>query len=448
MKIVHGVHGFAPEFRGGTEGYVGEIAARQVAAGHEVTVLTGTSETAARARVVASDPTATGVRVHRLVRYGLCGDRWDHTDAPHAERPVDAWLRRTRPDVLHLHHFVRLTRSTARIAARAGIPVVWTFHDLSTTCPCFNRVDAAGRFHAEPLDPAAMRTLVEAPAWLHPEEIDGDIAAYRADLRAEVLAATTRIAPSVAQADRIAALLDVPRETITAIPHGTLVDAPTIRPPASAPVGDPLRLVHWGAFYRDKGEHVLIDAVRAVEAAAPGRVRLTLFGEPVFPAYGEALRAAASGLPITFAGAFTPDRLDAADFDVAVFPTLAHESHSFVIDEAFQRGWPVLASDLGALPERIGAAGRTVAPNDANALAAAIREALDPASVRRWRAAIPASLPSMTEHAARLVEHYADAVRRGAMAATPPPVSAARLLRERQRVNRVHELARLAQALA
>src|SRR5262249_19116196 len=66
VKVLHAVHNYPPEFRGGIERVVEALAAAQVAAGHEVAVLAG-SETSAAAPE-SRRGTHAGVPVIRLVR--------------------------------------------------------------------------------------------------------------------------------------------------------------------------------------------------------------------------------------------------------------------------------------------------------------------------------------------------------------------------------------------
>ena len=58
--------------------------------------------------------------------------------------------------------------------------------------------------------------------------------------------------------------------------------------------------------------------------------------------------------------------------DLAVFPSLVPESYSMVLDEAVALGLPVVVSDAGALPERVGKGGMICAAGDARALAEAL----------------------------------------------------------------------------
>lgn len=443
MVILHVVHGFPPDYMGGTELYVRCLAGVQADRDHDVRVLTGTHVTASRASI--TEKKSGPYRLAILHRYGLCGDRWHQTASPGAEGGVWAFLGRSRPDVVHLHHWVRLCRSVARLAAARGIPVVWTLHDLSSTCPRFNRVLDDGTLCRRPQSVEACLGCAPAESWQHREEVAGEIRAYGQDMEAELAAAARLIAPSRAQRDFLEPLHGFSRDRYRVLPHGTLnaLRAPAARIPDP---GGRLRLVHWGTWYRDKGVHVLLQALERLDAGERNRVHLTIHGKAVFPDYDREIRDRAAGLPVALAGPFEPGQLKAEHYDLVVLPTLAHESHSFVLDEAFGLGLPVLASHVGALADRVGRAGKTFPPGDAGALAEAIREVLHhPDRLEAWQGNVPDSLPTMDEHARALDVVYAEVVDAGPPAGAPPPPrrTSERQLKERAVANRELEIHRL-----
>jgi glycosyltransferase involved in cell wall biosynthesis len=79
--------------------------------------------------------------------------------------------------------------------------------------------------------------------------------------------------------------------------------------------------------------------------------------------------------------------------DVLCCPSLTLEGGPTVALEAMAVGTPVVATRIGALAEVIqdGVNGRLVAPGDWRALAQAFRDIVnEPATLDRWRAALPA----------------------------------------------------------
>ena len=81
------------------------------------------------------------------------------------------------------------------------------------------------------------------------------------------------------------------------------------------------------------------------------------------------------------AGSYVPRELPRLlqDVDVAYIGSSAHEAYCYTLDEAYRAGVPVIASDVGAIPERVrpGETGLLVPPGDAEALVKAIRRLHD-----------------------------------------------------------------------
>jgi glycosyltransferase involved in cell wall biosynthesis len=169
------------------------------------------------------------------------------------------------------------------------------------------------------------------------------------------------------------------------------VAAPGVDPaPPAAGSHDGGRLLCVGAVIPAKGHDLLLTALAAV---ADRSWRCVCAGSlDRAPAFVSALRRAvlATGLDgrIAFTGPLGGPALDDAyaAADVLVLPTRA-ESYGMVVGEALARGLPVLASDVGGVPEALGttAAGRPgllTPAGDVAALAASLRRWLDDAGLR------------------------------------------------------------------
>ncbi len=164
--------------------------------------------------------------------------------------------------------------------------------------------------------------------------------------------------------------------------------------PAAAAVGsrDGGSLVAVGAVVPAKGHDVLVAALAEVADHGWQCVCVGALGRD--PAYVDRLRAdiASAGLGdrVQLAGPLTGPQLDAAyaAADVLVHPSRA-ETYGMVVTEALARGLPVLASDVGGVPEALGTTARGRRPGvltpagDVAALAASLRSWLTDADGRR-----------------------------------------------------------------
>jgi chromosome segregation ATPase len=117
-------------------------------------------------------------------------------------------------------------------------------------------------------------------------------------------------------------------------------------------------------------------------------------------------------MPVQFHGAYRPPDLEALELDIAVLPSIASESYSFALDEAFRLGLPALVPDRGALVERIGAAGLTFRAGEADDLARRLQEILDrPRLLETMRRNIRVdTLFSMEAHVAMIEKAYEEAI--------------------------------------
>jgi glycosyltransferase involved in cell wall biosynthesis len=165
------------------------------------------------------------------------------------------------------------------------------------------------------------------------------------------------------------------------------VDAAALAPGTAA--GGALLCV--AAVTSDKGHDVLLDALATAMDLPWHCVCVgSLDRDPAFVA-GLRRRSLDRGLGdrVSFAGARTGADLDRsyAGADLMVLASRA-ETYGMVVTEALARGLPVIASEVGGLPEALGHGadgvrpGLLVTPGDAAALAAALRAWLSDAQLR------------------------------------------------------------------
>ena len=419
-KILHVVHGYLPEHDGGTERYVQRLARAQSAAGHEVLIASGSIRPDFEGFVEGfvdpkadpkADPEAQAdpLPVFRISQKGVWAERWDHGDQPEIEAALAALIAEHGIQLVHVHHWLRLSRGIVRTARAAGCAVVLTLHDLTATCPRLFRVREDAPFCERELSAASCLHCVPRESYLSDEIVAHQLESYRLDMRAELAASSAIVVPSEAHRHIVERFAAAEPSQMHVLPHPRLDDAPL--PAAQRSSSDRLRIAHWGYHVDFKGQHVLLEALQ--QLGRPEEIELAFWGDGDDPQYRDRLAHAlaaltANGVPIDRRARFSRDDLAALEADLAVFPSLAHESWSFVVDEALGRGIPVLVSDSGAPRERIGAAGASFPAGDAAALAAQLSRLLDDrAALASMQSACSGSGQDIAEHVARLSEIYA-----------------------------------------
>ncbi|MBK9089645.1 MAG: glycosyltransferase [Holophagales bacterium] len=430
MRVLHAVHGFAPEFRGGVEAYVEAVASAQNAHGDNSFVLSGSDRGRAPARLSEED--ISGVPVFRLE--GLAPHTERLRDRPDGEALVADLLRHLRPDVLHVHSWLRLVPNLAAVAASEGVPVVATLHDVALSCPRVHRLKADLSFCRVPESPGLCTPCVRRDPWETDAEVEDELSLRALFLERERSLLATVLVPSEAQRRLL--------EEVGAFAPGVLAVLPVALPHLPVPVATTTRtrpgldVGHWGNLLPAKGTHLLVAAAASLPASLG--IVIHLFGTAPDPAFERALHESAPPGRVIFHGAYAPSDLPRFPLDAAAFPSLAHESHSFTLDEAFSLGLPVVVSDAGALPERVGGRGLVVGAGDVPGLADALRRlAEEPGLLARLRASRPAESPMpIPEHLARLDTIYRAACLAGAPALPALPTARDRLLALQRRASR------------
>ena len=410
MQILQIVHSFPPESIAGTEMYCEVLSRRLLERGHECMVLAGSWRSAPEATLATVDQ--DGLLVTRYLRTEGHPRRWTEEYDPEAEGLTRRLLTLVQPDLVHLHHWQRLTNNLVAICAESDIPVVVTLHDVWTSCPRIHRIRWDGEFCTEPIATAPCLTCAERGPWQGDQEIASALALRQEMMRMELALANVIVAPSEAHRAFLLKLIDLPPDRLTVLPHGSLPTV-TVREREREGLGfpdRPLQIGHWGYLMPLKGTHLILEAVHKLRD--PSAVQVHLLGTTIEHPYEQRLRELALGIPVRFHGAYRPADLQAFDLDISVFASITSESYSFALDEALRLGLPVLVSDRGALPERIGAGGVTFRAGDADDLARRLQEILDaPDLLDTMRRSIrPETLFSMEAHVAMVEKIYEDAV--------------------------------------
>lgn len=416
MKVLLAVHGFPPELKGGTELVAAVDAAALAKAGCEVVVVTGTLARGEGLVERDLEVRGDGVRIHTLARPDLHFDHWHKSKSGRISAAFEEILREERPDVVHVHHWTRLSRDLVLTAARRRVPSVVTLHDHFTTClvtfrvPPSNPLPCEVPLAADPCLGCAAYLPPETP-WVGASEARLILAERTRGLARELELASCVLVPSQAHGEALARAwapqgLDI--EFLVSRPACELefVERARPKPPVE---GAPLVVAAWGQVSALKGIDLLIQAVSKLP---PGRVRVELAGREQEPGWLDAQLSEHPGVELMWHGAFERERLGSHPVSTAhlmVSATRAQESHGLVLDEARVLGMPAVLPAAGAFVERAAEGGcKLYKPQDVESLAAALDELYrSPSELARLEQEVwSARVVRPHERAAELLEQY------------------------------------------
>ena len=429
MKICLVAHGYPPELVGGTESSVQGLAQALAARGDEVLVVAGTLECADGFRI--SESMDGPIRVIRLHRGDPYFDHWQKSDSVWASDRLREILSAERPDVLHVHHWIRLSRDLVNAAALEGVPAVVTLHDHWSTCLVTFRVRPDSlefcrvKLAPDPCLACAQHVPPRTP-WLDLGAQTQALQAHRSDVIRELRLARSVIVPSASHALAVREALglseaECPLRVVSPGRELSLERAPALAPRSAT---DPLLLGAWGHLHPLKGQDLMIDALHRMQHK--DRVELHLAGGEPEPGFAARVRSLATGLKVTLHGAYRVPELAThavSRVHAMLSATRADESWGLVIDEAVALGLPSILPRSGAFAERLqeGQGALFYSARDAAALAALLdRVVLEPELLEAARRRLPALAevaPGVERQVDELRTIYAEA-----QAAGPPAV--------------------------
>lgn len=240
-------------------------------------------------------------------------------------------------DLIHFNEFPFRHLPLIVLGKARGVPVVFSLHG-----PLSQEMDAF-------LGPSYPLTFGEGDRSVRVPMPRIAIRALRAAYQSFSRAWTAVIVPSEALKKTATSVDRVPWDRLSAIPHG--VEPPAAQARVATPHSGPPRVLFVGKLEPVKGPDLLLEAVdRLVVAGIPLDVSLVGGGS-----LEAELRTRATELRsgrVTFLGVRRGRDLDPlyAAADIVVVPS-RQESLSMVVLEAMAAGCPILATDVGGIPE-------------------------------------------------------------------------------------------------
>jgi len=271
-------------------------------------------------------------------------------------------IRKFEPDIMHAHNIYRNVSAAVLLAAyHMKVPIVMTLHDFQIVCPKTSLVKenllpcesgfGYQCFYSSCYPRKPFNTLYQG------------LKSLKLSLHRFIILKTVRhfFSPSVCLMDWTRKNLGV--SNITLLPNFVLSD----REPSSKPLKNNTFLF-IGKLTEQKGVDVLIKALAKVRPVIPG-VRLKLVGDGPDE---QLLKKLAADLQvsdlITFMGKLSNAKVmeEIDDALCVVIPSKYVENCSMVGIEALSRGKPIIAGNIGGLPDLVDdhETGFLVRPND------------------------------------------------------------------------------------
>jgi GT2 family glycosyltransferase len=273
-------------------------------------------------------------------------------DIPGDLADLDALLRGLRIDAIEIQHFLHLDAQVIDAVRALPMPYDVFVHDYAWICPRVTLIDGSGRYCGEPAL-SVCESCVSRNGSNLGETIS--VSALRARSAAWLRGARRVIAPSADTAVRLRRHFGDLRVAVEGHAPAEVSGTPMSEPVRPASRAGVVRVVLIGAIGEHKGYRMLLECAR--DACAR---RLSI--EFVVVGYTE------NDAPLLEMGnVFITGRYSEAEAvhllrreqpDLIWLPSVWPETWCYTLDYALATGLPIVAFDLGAIAERLRAAGQ------------------------------------------------------------------------------------------
>ncbi len=443
MRIALFSHFYPPLSNAGAEQYTHGLARELIACGHEVRVLcVGNWQTGNTHFQGWEDGEWEGVPVRRLhFNWMLAPDPNGYIlDNPVARVQAQSFLSEFKPHIVHITSLYSLSSSVLESIHELGIPCVFTLMDYWIICQRHTLIRGDGSLcdgnvtiemcqrcllhnvHAyqlirqvlgDKLSDVAATWISQTPVLANQRNFKGmaiDIRRRRELLQQRLAYVDYILSPSQYVADRCS-LAGFP---INLSHYGFALSWLAEYQPIPA-TQNRLRVGYLGQITPIKGVDVLIKEF--IEGNFGEQMTLTIHGNlSQNPPYAISLQQMAQNQPhIRLNGPYLRHELGRvlSEIDVLVVPSIWPENAPLVIQEAFAANIPVIASNLGGVPEFVhhDENGLLFDPRQPGSLLAQLRRLQQegPALLERLRAGIPKVL-TIAEESQHLLQLYQSAI--------------------------------------
>jgi len=333
MKICFISNLYPPFIIGGAEVSVRRTAEGLVKKGHDVFVITTTTNKKTSIEEV------NGVKVYRIDTLNLYA-MYNHQNQPELLKliwhAIDLWnphsyfvvksiLKKEMPDIVHINNFKGISLSVFSAVKHLNLPLIFTAHDYSMICPRANLLNGSGEICTNPSKLCKIYVKIQK---------------YMVDNKPDLVTAPSQF-------------------VIDKLKEGGLFDGvKTMKLPLGIELSDKkteksydiIDILYVGNLSKHKGIHILINVFKRLEHE---NIRLHILGKGNDE--DEFKKIAKSDKRIIFHG-FVPDEELVQLYqraNVTVVPSIWYDNSPMVIYESLRNGTPVIGSRIGGIPELV-----------------------------------------------------------------------------------------------
>lgn len=299
---------------------------------------------------------------------------------------IESVIVSAQPDLIHLHNWMpRIGTIAYKLSEKHQLPLVHTLHNYRLAC--LNGLLLRNGQICERCIAGSPLPGVAFGCYRGSSVASVAAAGIQLRMRSEIRRGKVAafIVVSEFQRKKLASTNWFPRNRVWVKPN--YVDASSEVERSTEEVHPYFLFV--GRLSQEKGLHQVIEALRVSRV----KMRLEVVGGG---AEEMSLKAMAEGLDVVFKGALTRKevRERMARARALVFPSICYEGMPMVILEALSVGLPVLATDLGGVPETVDEAGWCIPIGDTRSwmekleemwLDASIRDRLSKVAIQRYK---------------------------------------------------------------
>ena len=343
-KILICCNAYPPHFIGGAE-LIAHAQAKQLQnLGHDILIFTGDqSEKGQRHSLRKEEYEGLPVYRTRLTRedYDNKFENFTHKDV---ETHFKNILGRFSPDIVHFHNIIGLSTGLIHIAKQQGIRTVLTLHDhwgfcykntliknSNEICQNFTRCSTCMAIIPGEKNLNLPIRMRQDFITLQLEEVDAFISPSQYLANAYICAG-------------------IPHEKMHVIWNG--IDVQKFSHIKKVPDDNNIRFTFIGYFGRHKGIQVLLNALRYLNNTE--KIIINLIGEgDLLAQYKKEVNDKKIKKVVKFWGKIEKIEDAYAHSDVFILPSIWPENQPVSITEAMSAGIPVIASDIGGIPELV-----------------------------------------------------------------------------------------------